>query len=625
MVVGQVGEPAAGQVIAGRYRLEERVGLGGMGQVWRATDTELGRVVAVKRSRQVSDRAARQLRQEARFAAGLQHPNAVTLHDALRTDDGLWLVMEYLPWRSLADLLRRDGPLPPRQAAHLGAQLAAALAALHAAGVVHGDVKPGNVLVAPDGTPKLTDFGLARPHAPAARSAGSAHPGADQAGSGGADAADLTGLGLAGEAGPGVTAPGVGGAGVIGTPGYLAPEVARGGWPGPAADVFSLGATLYAAVVGEPPFGVGGSPQAVVRRAAAGVARVPRRAGAVGPALRAMLRSAAAERPAAERARTLLAAAERQPVRRWVVGAAAAVVAVGLVGAVAGDGGRPAAAVLAGALGEPRTADPCGLVDPGVLARFGGTDEETDYGNFNRCDVLVSGGGDEADVRVELDRYDGTPTGRATDVAGVRVLAQPAQDGECDREVPLPGGYAVYVTATVDDGTVPGSRLCDLADAATGYAAAVLGRGRMPRRSGVFPAGSLAGADACALPGTAALVAAGLDVNQPERGFAGWECRWDSTSSDLSAVLRFDRNGPLDAADDGRPVRLAGHAAYVQPDGDGDGTCVAQVVQRAYPDAAGEPTVELVYLTLAGSATSSQLCDRASTIATAAAASLPPP
>lgn len=583
-----MGEPAAGQVLAGRYRLEQRVGLGGMGQVWRATDTELGRLVAVKRSHLASERAARQLLREARFAANPQHPHVVTLHDVLTTPDGQWLVMEYLPWPSLADLLRRDGPLPPHRAAHLGTQLAAALAALHAAGTVHGDVKPGNVLIAPDGTAKLTDFGLARPHA-----------------AGPVDEGDRVA------------------AVVPGTPGYLAPEVARGGWPGTASDVFSLGATLYAAVAGEPPF-AGGSPQAMVRRSAAGVVRVPRRAGALGPALRAMLRAEPAERPDAARARQALLAA-RRPARRWLVGTAAAVLAVGLLAVVAGDGGRTPVMALAGALGDPRTADPCALMEPGPLAGFGAAREDPDYGNFNRCDVLVDRGGTETDVRVELDLADGAPEGRATQLAGVRVLSEPAQDGECDREIPMPGGYALYVTAAVEDGTVGGSRLCGMADAATGYAAAVLGRGMITRRGGTFPVGSLARNDACALPGTAGLAALpGLAGAPPEPGYANWECRWHSTSSDLSVELRFDRNAPLDTADDGALLRLAGRDVYLQAGGDGDGTCVAMIEQRRYRDVAGDPTVELVYLELAGSGGAAQLCSRTRALATATARRLPP-
>ena len=178
-----------------------------MGVVWRATDLELRRVVAVKRT---NTGDGEQLRREARIGAGLQHPNVISVFDVVVEDGERWLVMEYLPARSLAEILRTDGPLTPSAAAHVGAQVAAALSAMHAKGMVHRDITPGNVLVAEDGTAKLTDLGIAM-------------------------WSEVTVTGSA-------QSPG--------TPGFLAPEVAQGSAATPAADMYALGVTLSAAVEG---------------------------------------------------------------------------------------------------------------------------------------------------------------------------------------------------------------------------------------------------------------------------------------------------------------------------------------------------------------------------------------
>ncbi|MFI6515911.1 cellulose binding domain-containing protein [Spirillospora sp. NPDC050679] len=194
-------EPGPGTVLGGRYRLEEQVGAGGMATVWRAADLVLERAVAVKLPR----RAAGGLRREAAAAAGLAHPHVTAVYDygeAVRPDGGAlpYVVMELLRGESLAARLAR-GPLPWRHAAGVGAHLAEALAAAHAAGVVHRDVKPANVFLTPGGV-KVLDFGIAF----TARTS---------------------------RAGP-----------VWGTPAYAAPELAAGEEPAPSADVYSLGVVL---------------------------------------------------------------------------------------------------------------------------------------------------------------------------------------------------------------------------------------------------------------------------------------------------------------------------------------------------------------------------------------------
>lgn len=281
-----------GDLVSGRYRLEERVGSGAMGVVWRATDERLQRQVAVKqlllqegldpaRSEEARLRAMR----EGRVAARLNHPNAIGVFDVV-VDDGLpVLVMEYLPSRSLAEILAQRGSLPPATVSRIGAQAASALAAAHAAGVVHRDIKPGNILIAHDGTAKITDFGIS-------------HAAGDVA---------ITQTGM-----------------VAGTPAYLAPEVARGHKPAPSSDMFSLGATLYAAVEGAPPFGGSGENSlALLHKVAAGNVPPPRQAGPLTPVLETMLAVDASQRlTAAQAGEALLAIADGRPVPAAVEAAA---------------------------------------------------------------------------------------------------------------------------------------------------------------------------------------------------------------------------------------------------------------------------------------------------------------
>ena len=264
------------EVVAGRYRLLDRIGSGGMGQVWLAWDERLSRAVALKRlnapvglPEHDADVARERAMREARITARLHHPNAVPVYDVVDHDGAPCLVMQYLPSRSLHEVLATDGTLEPREAARVGAGIAAALAAAHEAGIVHRDVKPGNILLTTDGTPLLTDFGISR----------------------GLGDASLTTTGL-----------------LTGTPAYLAPEVARGGESTPAADVFALGATLYAAVEGTPPFGLGDNPMALLHSVASGHIEPPRQAGPLEPVLLRLLAAEPEARPPMSQAAAALAA-----------------------------------------------------------------------------------------------------------------------------------------------------------------------------------------------------------------------------------------------------------------------------------------------------------------------------
>ncbi len=210
------------RTIGGRYRLDRSIGQGGMGTVWQGHDELLGRQVAVKEVRfppelgpqEMADLRERTLR-EARATARLSHPNVITTYDVVEEDDRPWIVMELLATRTLSEVLRDDGPLPPHRVAEIGLGVLSALETSHAQGIVHRDVKPSNVLVTKDGRPVLTDFGIAT---------------------------------MAGD--PALTSTGV----VLGSPAYMSPERARGKAFGPESDLWSLGATLFVAAEGRPPF-----------------------------------------------------------------------------------------------------------------------------------------------------------------------------------------------------------------------------------------------------------------------------------------------------------------------------------------------------------------------------------
>ncbi len=236
-----------------------------MGVVWQAKDERLQRLVAVKqlllpleRSPRATDEARARALREARIAARLHHPNAIVIYDVAEHEGEPCLVMEYLPSRSLAAVLGERGCLPVPEVASIGRQIASALAAAHAAQIVHRDVKPGNILITDDGTAKITDFGVSRA------------------------VGDVT-----------ITQTGM----MAGTPAYLAPEVARGQVPTSASDVFSLGATLYAALEGWGPFGENDNPFALLHAVAGGQVQPPRHAGPLSALLMRLLATDPAERP----------------------------------------------------------------------------------------------------------------------------------------------------------------------------------------------------------------------------------------------------------------------------------------------------------------------------------------
>lgn len=242
--------------LADRFDLIEPVGGGSMGTVWRARDQNLERTVAVKelllphgQGEEKATEAKNRALREARIAARLVHPHAITVFGVIDEQDRPWIIMEYLPSTSLADKLR-EGPMEVDEVIRLAIQLCSALAAAHRAGIVHRDIKPGNVLLGEDDTVKITDFGISRA------------------------IGDVT-----------LTATGE----ISGTPAFLAPEVARGEDATFASDVFSLGATLYTALEGVTPYGTAENPIALLYRASSGEITPPTKAGILTPLLTRLL------------------------------------------------------------------------------------------------------------------------------------------------------------------------------------------------------------------------------------------------------------------------------------------------------------------------------------------------
>ncbi|WUB77605.1 protein kinase [Streptomyces sp. NBC_00576] len=274
------GTTGTGRLLAGRYRVVDRLGRGGMGVVWRAVDEVLGREVAVKELRTFTDAGAPELaalrlrmQREARAAARIRHRGVVAVHDVAEIDGRPLIVMELVDGRSLDDVLHERGTLDPREAAGIGAQVMDALAAAHRVGVLHRDVKPGNILLEPSGRVVLTDFGIATMEDPGDGS--------------------TTNLTRSGE--------------LVGSLDYLAPERAQGNAPGPASDIWALGATLYAAVEGTSPFRRT-STWSTLTAIVAEPLPDPRQAGALGPILRQLMAKGPEDRPDAETARGLLEA-----------------------------------------------------------------------------------------------------------------------------------------------------------------------------------------------------------------------------------------------------------------------------------------------------------------------------
>ncbi len=320
-----------GNVLGGRYRLIELLGQGGMATIYRARDNQLERDVAVKLLRPEYERDpdfGTRFRQEARAAGSLNHPSIVSVYDYGQDPAGAFIVMELIDGEDLASVIRRTGALPPRRAARLAADVASALAAAHASGIVHRDVKPGNVLVGRDGRVKVTDFGIARAVADAQ-----------------------------------MTMPGL----TLGSVHYFSPEQARGEPTTAASDVYSLGIVLYELLTGRRPWG-GDSAAAIAMARLSGAVPSPAavRTG-IPPALDAIVRRAMARDPAQ---RYPTAAEMGDALEAFLADRAPAVAAVGVgaAGAAAASGAAGIAGGLAAAGAATRAMDPVDAVSPATIA-----------------------------------------------------------------------------------------------------------------------------------------------------------------------------------------------------------------------------------------------------------------
>jgi hypothetical protein len=553
-----------GRVVANRYRLEEELGRGGMGVVWRAVDLELGRQVTLKRA---LGEDAGQIRREARIGAGLLHSNVVTVFDTVTDGDAQWLVTEYLAARSLEELVDDGGPLPEDRVRRIGTQLAAALADMHARGIVHRDVKPGNVLVTADDVAKLTDLGIAR-------------------------WTEVTRTG---------------GAQLTGTLGYVAPEVADGAEAGPASDVFSLGATLYAAIEGRSPWGSGeDGPFAQMRRAAAGRPAPAERAGRFAPVLAALMARHPADRPGAAEAVTLLTADAPVPLRRpgrrlrrrLFAGAAVAAVAALVAGFVLGGppwttAGAPAGTTATGApagantLGaDPAGTDPCAAISLNSLTGFGQPFVDPEVLNFGTCVVTTTLADKTGQVQTRLDltgplRYPPRPP-----VPGKmgEIEYPEAHDGSCERAISLADANRIVVTSHPVD-RAQDAPLCSFSESVLSGVLTKLANGPLPRRAQPLPDWSLAHVDACGLLDDATTSGVLGQAKRPDRGFGGWGCTWEHDPRTIS--VEFSREWPIEADEDvpGDRIHVGNRTAVVAPVPGGHPECAVMIVHRPYTPA----------------------------------------
>ncbi|MEU6847724.1 serine/threonine-protein kinase [Streptomyces sp. NPDC046716] len=273
-------DPGAGRVVAGRYRLLSKLGNGGMGTVWRAKDETVDREVAVKEPRLPDHlpetertKAFERMRREARAAARLDHPAVVNVHDVAVEDGQPWIVMEFVQGRSLGEALQ-EGTLGVREAARIGLEVLGALEAAHAAGILHRDVKPDNVMLGRHDRVILTDFGIAQIEGET----------------------NLTDTG-----------------GFVGSPEFIAPERVLGQRPGPASDLWSLGVVLYAATEGVSPFRRSNTPATLQSVLNATPAAPASARGPLADAINGLLQKDPAHRPNAPQVRALLERAAQPP------------------------------------------------------------------------------------------------------------------------------------------------------------------------------------------------------------------------------------------------------------------------------------------------------------------------
>ncbi|HWR48894.1 MAG TPA: serine/threonine-protein kinase [Pseudonocardiaceae bacterium] len=629
----------SGSVVFDRYRLEERIGAGGMGVVWKATDLLLDQPVALKRislagvdTEQAEETRARALR-EARTAARLRgHPHVVATYD-VRTEDGdVWLVLEYLPSASLGELRREQGRLEIVEVARIGAGVADALAAGHAQGIVHRDVTPGNVLIAGDGTVKLTDFGISR------------LSGHDQ-----------------------ITHDGV----ISGTIAYLAPEVAATGVSTPASDVFSLGSTLYAAIEGQPPFGPDDNTLRLLNVVRTGIIRPPTSAGALTSLLLRLLELDPATRPDAATTRDLLtqfahrmtAATEYLPPSthptpteshppppdvptRWppwprrhrllatvlaliTLAALAAGTTLALIG---GNHNVPRAAAptlpsTVGPIaltGDPKEADPCALIDLAWLRQFG-TPSITIPPVIHDCDVQITtpnGANAYLDVGYYMQIPLVTALGGQLQQLGELTIARRGIQGDwpnpCENVLVL----ADHTRVPIDGYGPKGFDECKLAEVGTATAINELARHGITYRPGRTAAWPITRSDACTLLTNTELTSlGGVDPTIRTPGYANWWCQWGPSTANVQ--LRFLLgNANVPSYGYGNPTTIADRRAWLHiVTNTNPHQCVAMVV--SHPARSLTDATEMVQVTAQAAQPDQTLCTRATNLAAIAVTRVP--
>lgn len=558
-----------GDLIAGRYRLEEPVGSGGNGVVWRALDDQLDRTVALKRAIPGDPgpygEQLQQLRREARLLAQLNHRHIVTLYDVLDEGDDCWLVMEYVPAKSLAE----RGVLPAAVAAGLGAQIADALAAVHAKGILHRDVKPANILMISDHEAKLGDFGISR-----------------------VLAGDET-----------VTGSTV----LAGTPGYLAPEVANGSDPTAASDIFSLGSALYAAVEGTSPVGdTTDNAFLRLRRAAEGRIRPCRTTSPLTPVLTQLLQVNPVKRPTAAQARVLLTQAAdvsdrpvpQQRSRRGllIAGAVIVMLALGLGSWFAlGAPQQPQQSsqpFTGSVFGDVATADPCKIVNPTVMAQFGDPNLVGDEYDFDQCNIIVKVDDHtrQSDLTIKLAITDPSvaTSGRMEDKPTFRLVREDATASSCERRLLFPGHLEIQLL--VNRVTMPEADVCRMADVAADSAMATVAKGPIPRRADQVNPLSLIRKNACDA-GRSSQFPPGLPGVNPAApdlvGYGKWRCTWGSEAGPISLMVEFGRREPFDQGP-GQRIQVNGQPAVIDPPED-ENTCEVEVLNLP------GPKIEAVY------------------------------
>ncbi|MGW1808004.1 protein kinase domain-containing protein [Streptomyces sp. NPDC002078] len=345
------------RLLAGRYRLGDVLGRGGMGTVWRAEDETLGRTVAVKELRfpsNIDEEEKRRLitrtLREAKAIARIRNNSAVTVFDVVDEDDRPWIVMELVEGKSLAEVIREDGLLEPKRAAEVGLAVLDVLRSAHRQGILHRDVKPSNVLIAEDGRVVLTDFGIAQV-----------------------------------EGDPSITSTGM----LVGAPSYISPERARGHKPGPAADLWSLGGLLYAAVEGVPPYDKG-SAIATLTAVMTEPMEEPKNAGPLKDVIYGLLTKDPAERLDDAGARAMLNAVIHAPEPEPMD--ATRVVPLP-PGPAEGRRGEEAGEKLRGALRSVRKAAGAATAAASTRAKSGGGPAAPDTGEAAGADGAAAGGG----------------------------------------------------------------------------------------------------------------------------------------------------------------------------------------------------------------------------------------